>query len=600
MRRALTFLVLTLFSTLSPGAAAAFDAPAMTGCEEVSANLAAASKRLGKLGATATGEQAFSAFLLAATRAFHMVDDAGPTGTVARLGGLRQGAPVAPEDSRLAGCVLRSYTLARYGDAMVRDLREMVHFQTFAVEGKENWDLPEFLRQREWLQRRARALGLPFKSYDGRVEELTLPGPKPVLALLTHGDVQGVEGQRWSSPPFAADVVGGPNGEKKIVGRGTEDDKGPLVAALYALAALRDSGWTLDSTVRLLIANGEETSWDEIPYYLARAPSPERTIGLDAAYPVTHAQKGYGIVTFRAQPVAAPKAGKWRIVRMSGGSGMSIIAERGEALLERTGTAEERSGAEAELSRLAAGWAKAHPPAKLAVSRGEGSDLLKLTAEGHGGHSSVPTSGHNALGDLTAFLATLDLRMDPWGSLASFTGIAAGTETDGASLGFARRDPVMGELTSNLSFLREDQGAPVAEINIRYPRGITKAVMEKQLADRAAAFSRRTGAVIATTVNLTSEPHLAPAEGPLVASLLQVWQDVTGNPGRPVAIGGGTQARLFKGGVDFGPAEDMEHYRGHGTDEYLTQAELRRIAELTVAAVWKLTGPPAAAKPSKP
>ena len=70
---------------------------------------------------------------------------------------------------------------------------------------------------------------------------------------------------------------------------------------------------------------------------------------------------------------------------------------------------------------------------------------------------------------------------------------------------------------------------------------------------------------------------------------------MTGNPGRPIAIGGGTQARLFKGGVDFGPAEDMEHYRGHGTDEYLTPAELRRIAELTVAAVWKLAGPPAAA-----
>jgi len=590
VRRALTFLVLMVFSTLP---AAAFDAPAMTGCEEVSANLAAASQRLTKLGATATGEQAFSAFLLAANRAFHMVDDAGPTGIVARLAQLRQGAPVAPEDARLAGCVLRSYTLARYGDAMVRDLREIVHFQTFAVEGKENWNLPEFLRQREWLQRRARALGLPFKSYDGRVEELTLPGPKPVLALLTHGDVQGVEGQQWSSPPFEANIVNG-----RIVGRGTEDDKGPLVAALYALAALHDSGWPLDSTVRLLIANGEETSWDEIPYYLARASSPDRTIGLDAAYPVTHAQKGYGIVTFRAQPVASPKPGKWRVARMSGGSGMSIIAERGEALLERTGTPEERSGAEAELARLAADWAKAHPPARLAVSR-EG-DLLKLTAEGRGGHSSVPTSGHNALGDLTAFLATLDLRMDPWGSLAAFTGIAVGTETNGASLGFAHRDPVMGELTSNLSFLREDKGAPVAEINVRYPRGITRAVMEKQLADRTAAFSRRTGAAIVTTVNLTSEPHLAPTEGPLVSSLLQVWQDVTGNPGRPVSIGGGTQARLFKGGVDFGPAEDMEHYRGHGTDEYLTPAELRRIAELTVAAVWKLAGPPAAAKPATP
>jgi acetylornithine deacetylase/succinyl-diaminopimelate desuccinylase-like protein len=303
---------------------------------------------------------------------------------------------------------------------------------------------------------------------------------------------------------------------------------------------------------------------------------------------VTHSQKGYGILTFRAQPVAEPRPGKWRIAKMSGGSGMSIIAERGEALLERTGTAEERAAALDELSRAAAAWAQAHPPAKLAVSR-EG-DLLKLAAEGHGGHSSVPTSGHNALGDLTAFLATLDLRMDPLGALAAFTGNAVGTETDGRSLGMGHRDAVMGDLTSNLSFLREDQGAPIAQINIRYPRGIAKDLMEKQLAARAAQFSRQSGATIATDVNLTSEPHLAPVEGPLVSSLLAAWEEVTGAPGRPIAIGGGTQARLFPGGVDFGPAEAMETYRGHGTDEFLTPEELHRIAELTMAAVVRVAG----------
>lgn len=68
---------------------------------------------------------------------------------------------------------------------------------------------------------------------------------------------------------------------------------------------------------------------------------------------------------------------------------------------------------------------------------------------------------------------------------------------------------------------------------------------------------------------------------------------MTGKPGRPIAIGGGTQARLFPGGVDFGPGDDMVHYRGHGTDEYLTPEELHRVAELTVAAVWKLAGSPA-------
>ncbi len=571
---------------------------ATAGCAEYDDHLAAAAKRVSFLDAGVPGPRAFAAFLLAASRAYRVVEDSPtPGGPNEQMGRLKQGAPVAPADARLAACVLRRYTLARYGDRMVADLQALVGFQTFAAAGRENWDLPEFKRQRAWLAKRAGELGFVFKSYDGRVEELTLPGPKPILALLTHGDVQGVEGQEWKSPPFAGRIV-----EGKIVGRGTEDDKGPLVASLYALAALRDSGWPLDSTLKLLIANGEETSWDEIPYYLARAPMPDRTVGVDAAYPVTHAQKGYGIVTFRAQPLAPlegrlvePKGGAWRVVRMSGGSGMSIIAERGEATLEKIGT--DPAKAQDELAALAAAWSRSHPPARLAVSR-QG-NLLELTAVGHGGHSSQPASGHNALGDLTAFLATLDLRMDPWGALASFTGIAVGTETNGTALGLAHRDPVMGELTANLSFLRDEKGTPVAEINIRYPRGIAKPEMEKQLADRTAAFTRRTGAGIAATVNLTSEPHLAPADTPLVASLLAVWNDVTGKPGKPVAIGGGTQARLFKGGVDFGPAEDMEHYRGHGTDEYLTPGELHRIAELTVAAVWKLAGPqpPPAAKP---
>jgi succinyl-diaminopimelate desuccinylase len=89
---------------------------------------------------------------------------------------------------------------------------------------------------------------------------------------------------------------------------------------------------------------------------------------------------------------------------------------------------------------------------------------------------------------------------------------------------------------------------------------------------------------------LFSEPHWAPPEGKLVKSLLEVWEEVTGAPGKPIAIGGGTQARLFPGGVDFGPASSMEHYRGHGPDEYLTVGELHRIAELTVAALWKLAG----------
>jgi len=581
LRTVLGFSFLILLSVSAAGSAA--EVPS---CAVLAAPLAAGARALPP-GET-DGAAAFAAFRRAAA-------DTARTGEIvevaARIAALVPGKPVAEGEAGLASCLLRAYVQARYGDRIVRDLQTMLSFRTFEVEGKENWSGPEFVRQREWLAGRAAALGLSFKDYDGRVDEITLPGApgaKPVLALLAHGDVQGVEGQTWSSPPFEGRRVG-ERGEK-IVGRGTEDDKGPAVAALYALAALKDTGWPLGATVRLVIANGEESSWDEIPYYLARASLPDMTVGLDAAYPVTHAQKGYGVLTFAAgKPAAAPHPGLLRVVRLAGGSGVSIIAERGEALLAPAAAGLKPEAVTAQvtdLARRAAEWAKRHPPARLTVSRED--DLVKLVAEGKGGHSSEPRSGHNALGDLTAFLATLDLTLDPPGALALFVGTSVGTETDGQALGLARHDDEIGDLTASLAFLKDQDGQPAAVVNIRQPRGLPQAEIEKRLAERTALFTRRTGVPLTTKVELLSEPHLVPADGKLVSSLLAVWREVTGTAGRPIAVGGGTEARLFPGGVDFGPALSMEHYRGHGTDEYMTVDELHRVAELTVAAIWRL------------
>ncbi len=553
-------------------------ASAAPSCRDLDPHLKAGEQAIQPL-AAASGGPGFSRYREAVADSLRK---AGDEATAAQVEALVAERPVPAEASALASCLLRRYTVARYGDRIVSDLQEMVAFRTFAEEGKENWNAPEFLRQREWLQRKAEALGLAFKSYDGRVDEITLAGgPSPILAVLTHGDVQDVQNQHWSSPPWEGKLVDG-----KIIGRGTEDDKGAITATLYSMAALRDTGWPLGMTVRLLVANGEESSWDEIPYYLERAPKPDMTFGIDAAYPVVHAQKGYGVLTVRGKGAEKPKKAEWWIVSMSGGSGMSIIPERGEAVLE---TSRYPEGALTDLRRRAAEWAAAHQPARLTVMQQPGLQF-HVIAEGRGGHSSEPSSGHNALSDLAAFLATLDLKMDARGALAAFVASTVKTETDGRSLGVALHDEGIGDLTVNLSFLREQEGVPLAEINLRVPRGITNEEIQRRVGEKAAAFRQRTGATIEVESELLSEPHWAPPEGKLVASLLDVWQEVTGTPGKPIAIGGGTQARLFPGGVDFGPALEMDHYRGHGTDEYLTPDELRRIAELTVAALWKLAG----------
>jgi dipeptidase D len=250
--------VLTLLFSLNSSVQAQ-ELPGGSECQRLGAHIEAGARMMPRVAAQ-TGADGFRLFRQAVASS---AKKAGDAGLASRVEALAPGKAVPAESSTLASCLLRRYLIARYGDRIVTDLQEMVRFRTYAEEGRTNWDAPEFGKQRKWLEGKAKRLGLELKSFDGRVEEITLPTPgeaKPILAILTHGDVQDVQGQNWSSPPWEAKIVDG-----RIVGRGTEDDKGPIVVTLYSMAALRDTGWPLGWTLRLLVANAEESSWEEIP-----------------------------------------------------------------------------------------------------------------------------------------------------------------------------------------------------------------------------------------------------------------------------------------------------------------------------------------------
>jgi acetylornithine deacetylase/succinyl-diaminopimelate desuccinylase-like protein len=82
-----------------------------------------------------------------------------------------------------------------------------------------------------------------------------LPGPRgaPSLTLYNHLDVQPADrdSEGWRSEPFRLTVRGG-----RYFGRGTTDDKGPALSALFGAVAARKAG--VPVTVRLLWESEEE------------------------------------------------------------------------------------------------------------------------------------------------------------------------------------------------------------------------------------------------------------------------------------------------------------------------------------------------------
>lgn len=519
---------------------------------------------------------AFAAFRLAAAAEARRAGDEPAARALTRLVPGPVPADLRPAASRL----LRSWLLARYGERLAPDLSALLRFRTLREEGETRWDAPEFARQRAWLEARARELGLEFRSFDGRVEEITLPGGKRTIAMVAHGDVVGVEGQAWSAPPWEGRIVG-----DRVVGRGAMDDKGPLVPALFALAAIRDSGFSVGATLKLVVPESEETDWSDVKHYLERVPPPEAAIGLDGTFAVTHGQKAGAIVKLTGEAGAESPGGTWKVLSLSSGIAPNVVPDLAKALLEAR--AGEGTPAEQVLAERARIFAAGHRDARISVARTDAG--LEVTARGRAGHAAIPQNAHNALADLTAFLGSLDLVLDRWGALAAFLGRTLGTETDGRGLGIAHRDEVMGALTVNLGMVRDEKGVPTAYVDARVPRGMDEERLRAGVGAAAAEFGRRTGARVDATVRLSRlGPYLVPPDAPIVAALSRSWTEVTGLPATLVVTGGGTQARLFPNGVDFGPAFSVEEDRSHQADEYMTVPELKRVGELLVTALFRL------------
>ncbi len=85
-----------------------------------------------------------------------------------------------------------------------------------------------------------------------RLQAGPLPDPSRAVLLLGHMDVVGVDATKWSVDPFSADVKDG-----AMWGRGTIDDKGPLIANLATFIALKRAAVRLDRDV-IFLADGDE------------------------------------------------------------------------------------------------------------------------------------------------------------------------------------------------------------------------------------------------------------------------------------------------------------------------------------------------------
>ena len=425
-----------------------------------------------------------------------------------------------------------SQLIDSYREDYVETLRRWVRIPSVKGEAEEGAPFGREVRKMlDQAMADARRLGFEARDFDGYACDVTLGSAEEKIAVLGHLDVVPV-GDGWTKPPFDALIE-----NNRIYGRGTNDDKGPALAALYAMKAVREAGIPLKKSVRLILGCDEESGWEDMTYYGARERIPNVGFSPDASFPLINTEKGMLELELRA-PEA--KAGL-KILEFATGDRINVIPGECTVLIE--------GGAETAVKVKAYAEKTGLPYTAEVMDRG-----VLITATGIPGHSAYPEGKRNAIGMMLLLLRELGVE-GPIVTLAE----AVGLESDGQSLGCAFRDEVSEGLTCNMGILRLENGAWYGTLDMRVP---VTADLEQL---REAAVAHLPGFEVEAS---TKAPHHVPADSELVRNLLAAYEEETGLEGKPMSTGGGTYAKVLKQGVAFGALFPDEEDLAHQADEY--------------------------------
>lgn len=403
----------------------------------------------------------------------------------------------------------------------------------------------------------AEKLRFSVTNLDGHVGWCEYGDGEEMVAVLGHLDVVPA-GEGWTCDPWGGEIKDG-----RIWGRGTMDDKGPSIAALYALAALRDSGLPLKRRIRLLFGCNEETGAADMKYYLANnGEIPVMGFTPDAEYPVINGEKGIINATFTRRYT---QSGELRILSIDGGTAPNVVPSCACAKIACSGATAQR------IQQLTA--------PKIRYTRTDYGILAE--AAGVNAHGSTPGQGENAIGRLILALDTLPFTGEI-AEIIHFLAEKLGMQTNGQNAGIFLQDDISGELTLNWGTLEADESHLSMKINYRYP--VTKSYGD--CAPKLNALFQNSGFHLASETH-KSKLHI-PEDSQLVQTLLKVYTDHTGIVGNPISIGGGTYAKSLPNILAFGPIFPGDEVREHKPDEFIEIPKLMKNAQIIASAMYEM------------
>ena len=448
---------------------------------------------------------------------------------------------------------------------MLEDLKTLVRINS--QRGEASPGRPYGEGPAKALEEAARMMseyGLNVKDYDHCVVTGTFGDQEKGLDILAHLDVVPVTDAWTVTKPFEPKIVDG-----RIYGRGTADDKGPAIAALYAIRAVKEAGVPLKKSVSLILGSDEECGSSDLPHYYSKEEEAPCTFSPDADYPVINLEKARLASHFEA--AFDPDKNEKALVSLHAGDKVNVVPANAAAVL--------RGIRKNEIEQQAAGIQEKTGTTVLVTDTEDG---CRIQVTGAAAHGSMPECGNNAL---TALLGLLDAIL-PDSQTASLVRSMAKLfphgDTKGTALGIAMGDEQSGDLSMNLGILHIENGVLSGQFDVRAPL----CANNENVTARIAGKLKEAG--ITMEEDQLTPVHYVPADTPFVQTLLQTYEEYFGKPGKPIYTGGGTYVHELKRGVAFGCMVPETDNHMHGDDEFMEIDMLVRSAKIFASVIRKI------------
>lgn len=454
-------------------------------------------------------------------------------------------------------------------EALIKDTQDLLRIKSLLDEENTTADAPlgEGVKEAlDFMLNLGEKDGFTGKNVGNLAGHLEFGQGEELVGILCHVDVVP-EGDGWTSDPFGAEIRDG-----KIFARGAIDDKGPTMAAYYAMKIVKELGLPLNRRVRMIIGTDEESNWRCVDHYFENEEMPSFGFAPDADFPIIYAEKGIADYDLVQKLASGSGQGDIQVVSFESGRRYNMVPDYAKAALIISG----------DSSSIIQRFEIFLSEKGLAGKHERNNQELLLEIEGISAHGMEPDKGRNAGLFLALFLSELELD-EKGADFFSFVAKYFYEDSRGRGLGIAYTDDITGDLTINVGKLgySKDNGGRLG-LNMRYPVTTnledTKARLEAKLAVE--------GFVIENFSD--SKPHHVDEKDFLVQTLKKVYEEQTGEKAELLSIGGGTYARSLKSGVAFGPLFPGREDIAHQKDEYMIIDDLLKATAIYAQAIYEL------------